>query len=196
MSIEAARVAFLHAAAGGLRLEKFLLGYDRNSRQFLTVTGWHADGAPFATTTATFEGNPIVRGAQLARDVISAHKGTIQSAEKPRVTGDNPPNPAVVGQLNELYRQLAAQAASSGGKLEGNRMSQKGSGLARLMGGLRDLDTNADALASRLEAAMANLTAEMATTQQVVGNVESSVNDLKAVNALYSNGPPSPTPGS
>jgi hypothetical protein len=75
-------------------------------------------------------------------------------------------------------------------------MSQKGSGLARLMGGLRDLDTNADALASRLEAAMANLTAEMATTQQVVGNVESSVNDLKAVNALYSNGPPSPTPGS
>jgi hypothetical protein len=32
-------------------------------------------------------------------------------------------------------------------------MSQKGSGLARLMGGLKSLDANADALAERLEAA-------------------------------------------
>src|SRR5262249_32527835 len=75
-------------------------------------------------------------------------------------------------------------------------MSQKGSGLARLMGGLRALDTDADALASRLEAAMANLTAEMATTTQIVGNVEGSVNDLRAVNALYSNGAPNPMRGS
>jgi hypothetical protein len=75
-------------------------------------------------------------------------------------------------------------------------MSQKGSGLARLMGGLRSLDVDADALAGRLEAAMANLSAEMATTTQIVGNVESSVDDLRAVNALYSNGAPNPTPGS
>jgi hypothetical protein len=73
-------------------------------------------------------------------------------------------------------------------------MSQKGSGLARLMGGLKSLD--ADALAERLEAAMANLQGEMATTTQIVGNVEASVNDLRSVNALYSNGAPSPTPGS
>jgi hypothetical protein len=75
-------------------------------------------------------------------------------------------------------------------------MSQKGSGLARLMGGLRSLDADADALAGRLETAMTNLSAEMATTTQIVGNVESSVNDLRTVNALYSNGAPSPTPGS
>jgi hypothetical protein len=75
-------------------------------------------------------------------------------------------------------------------------MSQKGSGLARLMGGLRSLDSDADALASRLEAAMSNLSAEMTTTTQIVGNVEASVNDLRAVNALYSNGAPNPTPGS
>jgi hypothetical protein len=75
-------------------------------------------------------------------------------------------------------------------------MSQKGSGLARLMGGLRSLDADADALATRLETAMTNLTAEMATTTQIVGNVESSVADLRAVNALYSNGAPPPTPGS
>ena len=43
---------------------------------------------------------------------------------------------------------------------------------------------------------MASLQSKMATTTQIVGNVESSVNDLRAVNALYSNGSPSPTPGS
>jgi hypothetical protein len=64
------------------------------------------------------------------------------------------------------------------------------------MGSLRSLDADADALASRLEAAMANLSAEMATTTQIVGNVESSATDLRAVNALYSNGAPNPTPGS
>ena len=37
---------------------------------------------------------------------------------------------------------------------------------------------------------MANLQSEMATTTQIVGNVESSVTDLRAVNALYSNGAP------
>ena len=75
-------------------------------------------------------------------------------------------------------------------------MSQKGSGLARLMGGLRSLDSDADALAGRLEAALANLSAEMATTTEIVGNVEASVSDLRTVNALYSNGAPNPTPGS
>src|SRR5262249_60454665 len=75
-------------------------------------------------------------------------------------------------------------------------MSQKGSGLARLMGGLKSLDADADTLATRLEAAMASLQGEMATTTQIVGNVEASVNDLRSVNALYSNGAPSPTPGS
>jgi hypothetical protein len=77
-------------------------------------------------------------------------------------------------------------------------MSQKGSGLARLMGGLRSLDSDADVLADRLETAMASLKAEMATTTSIVGNVEASVSDLQSVNALYSNGAPvTPTsPGS
>lgn len=69
-------------------------------------------------------------------------------------------------------------------------MSQKGSGLARLMGGLRSLDSDADVLANRLEAAMSGLKDEMATTTQIVGNVEASVSDLRSVNALYSNGAP------
>jgi hypothetical protein len=228
MSIEAARVAFLHAAAGGLRLEKFLLGYDKNSRQFLTVTGWHADGAPFATTTATFEGNPIVRGAQLARDVISAHQGSSGGGEsRPATTqptrgalnaasiscdGEGREVGSIIGKLgaglapgpldpskmNEMYRLLAAQAALEGGKLKGNAlMSQKGSGLARLVGGLRDFDSKADALATRLEQAMARMESAIPVTEQIVGNVEKGAGDLENVNALYSNGtPPNPTPGS
>jgi hypothetical protein len=36
----------------------------------------------------------------------------------------------------------------------------------------------------------------MATTTKIVGNVEASVGDLRAVHALYSNGAPSPMPGS
>ena len=69
-------------------------------------------------------------------------------------------------------------------------MSKKGSGLARLVGSLKDTDTIADKLADRLEAALKNLAAEMATTEMVVGNVEQSVSDLRAVNAQYSNGDP------
>src|SRR5262249_33805000 len=81
-------------------------------------------------------------------------------------------------------------------QLRSKVMSQKGSGLARLMGGLRSLDADADALAARLEAAMTNLSTEMATTTQIVGHVEASLNALRAVNALYSNGAPNPTRGS
>ena len=69
-------------------------------------------------------------------------------------------------------------------------MSKKGSGLARLMGGLRNLDDSADVLATRLETALASMATEMATTTQIVGNVEQSVADLQAVNRLYSNGGP------
>jgi hypothetical protein len=100
--------------------------------------------------------------------------------------------------MNEMYRLLAAQAALEGGKLKGNAlMSQKGSGLARLVGGLRDFDSKADALATRLEQAMARMESAIPVTEQIVGNVEKGAGDLENVNALYSNGtPPNPTPGS
>ena len=74
-------------------------------------------------------------------------------------------------------------------------MSQKGSGLARLMGGLKSLDASADALATRLESAMGTLQTEMATTAQIVGNVETSVDDLRSINAQYSNGGAERKPG-
>ena len=171
MGIASVRSAFLAAANGKLRLDHAGLGY-RNSHQVLSFTGWHADGAPFAMVTAPFDDDPVMRAGQVARDIIAAYVGrNIQILA-----------PAASPPINELRSKVA--------------MSQKGSGLARLMGGLRNLDADADALATRLEAAMANLNAEMATTTQIVGNVEASVNDLRAVNALYSNGAPSPTPGS
>lgn len=90
----------------------------------------------------------------------------------------------------------AAQAARdiiaghTGSELRNDGMSQKGSGLARLMGGLKNLDASADALATRLETAMGSLQTEMATTAQIVGNVEASVTDLRSINAQYSNGGP------
>jgi hypothetical protein len=156
MSMHAVRIAFMDAAASELRLDHAGLSY-QGGRQVLSFTGWHAHGAPFAMVTAPFEGNPVTRAGEAARDIIAAHAGPVQT-----------PRSKV--------------------------MSQKGSGLARLMGGLKSLDAGADALATRLEAAMTSLQSEMATTTQIVGNVEASVTDLRAVNALYSNGgPPLPT---
>jgi hypothetical protein len=169
MSIEAIRSAFQAAAGNELRLERVNLTYS-TGHQVLTFTGWHSTGLPFAVTTAPFDGHPVERAGKAATAIIAAHGVPTLEAEL-------------------LLTALA-------GRHKEKPMSQKGSGLARLMGGLRALDSGADALAGRLETAMANLTAEMATTTQIVGNVEASVNDLKAVNALYSNGMPSPTPGS
>jgi hypothetical protein len=166
MGMESVRIAFGAAAAGALRLAHAGLTYQGN-QQVLSLTGWHADGTPFALVTAPFAGDVLARARQAARDIIAAHGVTAPLAPTP---------------IDSLRSTMT--------------MSQKGSGLARLMGGLKNLDASADALATRLESAMASLQGEMATTTQIVGNVESSVNDLRAVNALYSNGgPPLPTSG-
>jgi hypothetical protein len=161
MGMENIRVAFLHAAEGRLRLDHAGMTY-RGLSQVLSFTGWHSDGTPFAMVTAPFDGSPTVRARRAARDIIQAHAGA-------------PLSPAPISApISSLRRQID--------------MSQKGSGLARLMGGLKSLDDSADALATRLETAIERLQAEMATTTQIVSNVESSVNDLRSVNALYSNG--------
>ncbi len=169
MGMEGVRVAFLHAAEGRLRLDHAGLTY-RGNAQVLALTGWHADGTPFALVTAPFTGDVQLRARAAARDIIAAH-GAAPAADPP-------------ASIQSLRRQII--------------MSQKGSGLARLMGGLKNLDDSADALATRLELALAGMTAEMATTTQIVGHVEQSVADLQAVNRLYSNGgPPLPSsPGS
>ncbi|HLH92539.1 MAG TPA: hypothetical protein VKX28_29270 [Xanthobacteraceae bacterium] len=168
MGMESVRIAFGAAAAGALRLEHAGLAY-QGGQQVLSLTGWHADGTPFALVTAPFAGDVQARARRAARDIIAAHGSA--------------PTPSLSPTPIDSLRSTA-------------NMSQKGSGLARLMGGLRNLDASADALATRLETAMASLQGEMATTAQIVGNVESSVNDLRTVNALYSNGgPPLPTSG-
>ncbi len=167
MGMDGVRAAFVDAAQGRLRLEHAGLGY-RGNAQVLSLTGWHADGTPFAFATAPFSGDVQTRARQAARDLIAAHAGTTPPAPK---------------ESTPLLRRDST-------------MSQKGSGLARLMGGLKNLDAGADALAVRLETALAAMTAEMATTAQIVGNVEQSAADLQAVNRLYSNGgPPLPSSG-
>lgn len=180
MGTHSIRTAFEAAADGKLRLVDAGLGY-RNNRQYLAFTGWHSDDMPFAMVTPPFDGNPNERAAQVARDLVQIHSAGASGVHP--VEGGSAttaPSRAIAG---------PSQLRST------DSMSQKGSGLARLMGGLRTLDGDADVLAARLEAAMGALNTEMATTQQIVGNVENSVNDLKSVNALYSNGePPTPTP--
>jgi hypothetical protein len=167
MSMESVRTAFVQAAAGRLRLDHAGLAY-QGEAQVLSFTGWHADGTPFALVTAPFVASPTLRARRAAQDIIQAHGGA-------------PALPAPAGvPINTTRRRID--------------MSQKGSGLARLMGGLRSLDASADALATRLETAMGSLQTEMATTSQIVTNVETSVGDLRAINAQYSNGgPPLPT---
>jgi hypothetical protein len=167
MSMESVRVAFVQAAAGRLRLDHAGLAYQGRS-QVLSFTGWHADGTPFALVTAPFADSPTLRARRAAQDIIQAH-------------GAPPAAPA---------------QAPSGSLRRRIDMSRKGSGLARLMGGLKSLDASADALATRLETAMGTLQSEMTTTAQIVTNVETSVNDLRSINAQYSNGgPPLPTSG-
>jgi hypothetical protein len=172
MGMDSVRAAFRVAAQGLLRLEHAGLAYDTNG-QILSLTGWHADGTPFALVTAPFCGDVHARARQAACDIIVAHDGAASSAPAPFVKSD----------------------ASTATLRRDSTMSQKGSGLARLMGGLKNLDAGADALASRLETALAAMTSEMATTAQIVGNVEQSAADLQAVNRLYSNGAP-PLPSS
>ena len=172
MGMEGVRVAFLHAAEGRLRLDHAGLSY-RGTAQVLSLTGWHADGTPFAFVTAPFAGDVQQRARQAARDLVAAHVGAALPSPSP--AGEGSP-------IQHLRRDIA--------------MSKKGSGLARLMGGLKNLDDGADALATRLESALATMASEMATTTQIVGNVEQSVADLQAVNRLYSNGgPPLPSSG-
>ena len=173
MGMDGVRAAFRDAAQEQLRLEHAGLSYSADA-QVLSFTGWHADGMPFAFVTAPFCGDVQQRARQAARDVIAAHQGASAVA----------PSPAV--NVNASTPTLRRDST----------MSQKGSGLARLMGGLKNLDASADALASRLETALAAMTTEMATTAQIVGNVEQSASDLQAVNRLYSNGaPPLPSSG-
>ena len=74
MGIASVRSAFLAAANGRLRIDHAGLSY-QNSHQVLSFTGWHADGAPFAMVTAPFDDDPVLRAAQVARDIIAAYVG-------------------------------------------------------------------------------------------------------------------------
>ncbi len=69
-------------------------------------------------------------------------------------------------------------------------MSRKVSGLARLMGLLDGVDSDADALADRLEKGVKRVQSEMSTTRAIVTTVETAAAELQAVNRKYSNGDP------
>jgi len=177
------RIAFQDEAAGALRLDHAGLSYQDN-RQVLSFTGWHADGTPFALVTAAFAGSPVDRAKQAARDIVASHGTQSASLSLGRA--------GVAGSAAVASNRAEPPPIQA---LRSKIMSQKGSGLARLVNTITSRDGAADQLASRLETALSGLDAEMATTTQIVGNIEKSVADLRAVNALYSNGAPAlPTP--
>src|SRR5690242_11642648 len=79
MGMEGVRTAFLHAAAGRLRLDHAGLTY-RDDAQVLALTGWHADGTPFALVTAPFCGDVQLRARQPAR---RQHRSKPQTERSP-----------------------------------------------------------------------------------------------------------------
>lgn len=69
-------------------------------------------------------------------------------------------------------------------------MARSVSGLARLMGTLKEINGQADALADRFQMASQGLSGEMAKTSQIVAGAEQASAELAAINRLYSNGGP------
>lgn len=146
MGIWDVRAAIEAASLGGIALHTAALDH-ADGKQILSIAGWHRDGTPFALRSAPFDGDPILRGKELSRDLIRLHYG-------------------------------------------GQRMARSVSGLARLMGTLKDINSQADALADRFAAASQGLTGEMAATSQIVAGAEQAHEELRAINKLYSNGGP------
>jgi hypothetical protein len=75
MGIADVRESFLSGAGGHLDVRDVGLRYAEDGRQILQFTGWHRDGTPFAFVSAAFAGDPGTRAAEIARDLIAAHRG-------------------------------------------------------------------------------------------------------------------------
>jgi hypothetical protein len=76
MGIADIREAFLSGADGYLDVRDVGMRYAKDGRQILQFTGWHRDGTPFAFVSAAFAGDPGTRAAEIAGDLIAAHRGT------------------------------------------------------------------------------------------------------------------------
>jgi hypothetical protein len=84
MSVTLARAAFASASKGRLRIDKFNISYtgDGKNSQMMAVTGWHADGTPFAHASPAFAAGADT--LEIARQV-GAHLIETKAAEDRRV---------------------------------------------------------------------------------------------------------------
>lgn len=96
MSMADIRAAFKRAAGTDLRLDHLALRYQNNG-QVIDATGWHADETPFAFVSEAFRGDPQMRAAEIAHDLIRAHSG---KPPKPPVQGPVMTDGVPVEQLN------------------------------------------------------------------------------------------------
>lgn len=100
------RSGFIGAARGRLRLDHASLHYVSGKQQ-LRLTGWHNDGppfgVPFALVSKPFDGDPVMRAAQMATDLISAYQGKPMS---------------LLGKMNALTESAADFNTKTGAALD------------------------------------------------------------------------------
>lgn len=121
MSMQTIRDAFAAAAGGALRLHNAGMSYS-GTAQVLKFTGWRDNGLPFVFVSDPFTGDPVVRAAEIARDLIAAHTG--QPSERPMPAPT--PITGLAGVLRDQLKaatdragQIAARATSSVTNLHG-----------------------------------------------------------------------------
>lgn len=143
MNFTAIRSAFNEAAQGQLRLsDQGRSRYDDAGRKILSFSGWHKDETPFAFVTAPFDGDPIERARQIARDLIAAHTGR-----------STVPAPAPIKGLANTLRQSLTDATD-----RANRVALKAkdsvANLHTVIDGAESVIQEVDAAAADIQAAL------------------------------------------
>lgn len=184
MAMQDVRAAFLQAADGQLRLEQANVSY-KDSHQFLSFTGWKADGSKFSIETEPFDGNPNLRAMQAARDLL-----TQPGITPPLVLTDQPQTTTTTQGLAQFDRSLAKATEQI------NRMGKLQQIAARAPQVVRALEDRADKLGQRLDALEAKGNSTFDRWASHLSEQESAVSEAEnAINQL-SNGAPGPLPPS
>lgn len=106
MSLDTVRAVFLAEGRGKLRLDRAALRY-QGKHQVLHFTGWvnegSAFGVPFAFVSPPFDGDPVMRAAQIAVDMVRLHTGKSMS---------------LLGKMNALTESAQDFNTQTGAKLD------------------------------------------------------------------------------
>lgn len=114
MGMADVRAAFVNAGRGSLTLDRAGLTYQAN-KQVLAFTGWHADGKPFAFTSAPFDGDPYQRAQQIASNLIRDHTDKLPEPIPQECKAMPAPQP--IKGLASVLRQSLADATERAAKI-------------------------------------------------------------------------------